>query len=155
MSSSTGQPRLQVGIARADITPPVGITPVIWGAQLHTRAEGVDMPLYATALALRETETDVTAVIVDLDLLLLPFALAERLRRAVSELTGVPFAHVRVSATHGHSGPSLAPTWVKEGGELIGPYVESLPGRVAGVAWQAQRAAQPARVSFGTGQASL
>ena len=155
MTAPTPGPRLHVGVARVDITPPVGITPVIWGAQLHTRAEGVDMPLYATALALRDAETDVAAVIVDLDLLLLPFALAERLRRAVSELTGVPFEHVRVSATHGHSGPSLAPTWVREGGELIGPYVESLPGRVAGTAWQAQRAAQPARVSFGTGRSSL
>ena len=113
------------------------------------------MPLYATALALRDAETDTTAVIVDLDLLLLPFALADRMRRAVAELTGVPGERVRVSATHGHSGPSLAPTWVKEGGELIGPYVESLPGRVAGAAWQALRSVQPARVSFGVGQSSL
>lgn len=151
----TSGPRLHAGVSRADITPPVGITPVIWGAQLHTRAEGVDMPLYATALALRDGETGVSAVIVDLDLLLLPFALADRLRRGVSELTGVPYEHVRVSATHGHSGPSLAPTWVKEGGEFIAPYVESLPGTVAGVAWQALRAARPARVSHGVGHSSL
>lgn len=149
------QPRLQAGVARADITAPVGITPVIWGAQLQTRAEGVDMPLYATALALRDAETDTTAIVVDLDLLLLPFPLADSLRRAVSALTGVPFDHVRVSATHGHSGPSLAPTWVKEGGEFIAPYVAALPARVAGAAWQALRAAQPARVSFGTGRSSL
>ena len=148
-------PSLHVGVARADITPPVGITPVIWGAQLHTRAEGVDMPLYATALALRDAATDTIAIIVDLDLLLLPFPLADRLRRAVSDLTGVPAEHVRVSATHGHSGPSLAPTWVKEGGEFIQPYVDSLPAQVAGVAWEALRAAQPARVSVGAGHASL
>jgi hypothetical protein len=133
----------------------VGITPVIWGAQLHTRAEGVDMPLYATALALRDAETGTRAVVIDLDLLLLPFPLADRLRRAVSELTGVPVDHVRVSATHGHSGPSLAPTWVKEGGEFIAPYVDSLPATVAGVAWQALRAARPARVSHGVGHSSL
>jgi neutral ceramidase len=113
------------------------------------------MPLYATALALRDADTHTSAVVVDLDLLLLPFPLADRLRRAVSELTGVPADHVRVSATHGHSGPSLAPTWVKEGGEFIAPYVDSLPAKVAGAAWQALRAAQPARVSHGVGQSSL
>lgn len=65
----TPTPRLHAGTARADITPPVGITPVIWGARLHARAEGVDMPLYATVLALRDAESGATAVIVDLDLL--------------------------------------------------------------------------------------
>jgi len=154
-NQSAAPPRLHVGVARADITPPAGITPVIWGAQLNARAEGVDMPLYATALALRDAETGITAIIVDLDLLLLPFPIADSFRRAVSDLSGVPFDHVRVSATHGHSGPSLAPTWVKEGGEFIAAYVESLPARVAGAAWQALRAAQPARVSFGAGHSSL
>ena len=77
-------------------------------------------------------DTGTTAVVVDLDLLLLPFSLANALRAAVAELTGVPSEHVRVSATHAHSGPSLAPTWVKEGGDLIAPYVGSLPGIVAG-----------------------
>ncbi|HEU5317030.1 MAG TPA: neutral/alkaline non-lysosomal ceramidase N-terminal domain-containing protein [Chloroflexota bacterium] len=148
-------PSLHAGVARADITPPVGITPVIWGAQLHTRAEGVDMPLYATVLALRDAAADITAIVVDLDLLLLPFSLAADLRRAVSDLTGVPVTHVRVSATHGHSGPSLAPTWVAEGGEFIAPYVASLPGLVAGAAWAALRAARPARLAHGAGRCAL
>jgi neutral ceramidase len=155
MSEPPASPALRVGVARADITPPVGITPVIWGAQLHPRAAGVDMPLYATALALRDAATDTAAVIVDLDLLLLPFDLADAMRQAVAALSGVPREHVRVSATHGHSGPALAPTWVKEGSELIAPYVGSLPGKVAGAAWEALRAARPARLAHGTGRCDL
>lgn len=155
MASNEDGLRLQVGIARADITPPVGITPVIWGAQLHSRAEGVDMPLFATALAVRDAAMDTTVLLLDLDLLLLPFSLADVIRDAVAALTGLPRGHVRVSATHGHSGPSLAPTWVKEGGELIGPYVAALPGKIAGTAWEALRALRPARVTAGTGQCNL
>jgi neutral ceramidase len=113
------------------------------------------MPLYATALALRDVVTETTVIMLDLDLLLLPFSLADAMREAIAALTGVPPSAVRVSATHGHSGPSLAPTWVAEGGELIAPYVAALPGMVAGAAWEALRAQRPARVSFGTGRSTL
>ena len=61
------------------------------------------------------------------------------MRQAISELTGVPAAQVRVSATRT---PTPAPRWgrqVEEGAELVAPYTASLPGRVAGVAWVAWR----------------
>lgn len=145
-------PRLQAGIARADITPPVGIAHDNWGAATHSRAEGIDLPLWATVLVLRDTETGTTAVIADLDLLLLPFSLASTMREAVARITGVPAAHVRVSATHTHSGPALSTaTWLEEGAELIEPYVASLPAKVAGAAWAAMRRLRPARVAAGTG----
>ena len=41
---------LRAGVGRIDITPPVGIAHGGWGAQVHQRAEGVDMPLLCTAL---------------------------------------------------------------------------------------------------------
>ena len=41
---------LTAGAGRSDITPPVGIAHGAWGAATHQRAEGVDMPFYATAL---------------------------------------------------------------------------------------------------------
>ena len=40
----------RLGIARADITPPVGIYHRMWGAATHDRATGVHRPLTATAL---------------------------------------------------------------------------------------------------------
>jgi uncharacterized protein YecE (DUF72 family) len=56
---------LLAGVARTDITPPLGIAHAGWGAQSHQRAAGVDLPLWATALALsdgkwipRETMTE-------------------------------------------------------------------------------------------------
>ena len=41
---------LRAGVGRADMTPPVGIAHVNWGARVHDRAEGIDMPLYATEI---------------------------------------------------------------------------------------------------------
>jgi hypothetical protein len=146
---------LQAGVARADITPPVGIAHGSWGAAVHSRAEGIDLPLWATALALRDAASDTAAVVVETDLLLLSFALAEQLREAVARLTGVPAAHVRVSASHTHSGPTLGQTWLTEGAELIEPYVKSLPAKIAGAAWEAMRRLAPARLASGTGQCAI
>jgi hypothetical protein len=147
--------RLRAGVARVDITPPVGIAHANWGAASHSRAEGIDLPLWATALALRDAETGVGAVIVDLDLLHLSLALAGSMRQAISELTGVPASHVRVSATHTHSGPTLGQTWVEEGAELVAPYAASLPGRVAGAVWAAWRGLVPVRVAAGVGRCAI
>src|SRR5687767_7575046 len=129
---------LQAGVARADITPPVGIAHGNWGASTHSRAEGIDLPLWATALAVRDTAADVTAVIVECDLLGLTFAQADAIREAVARITGVPREHVRLSVSHTHSGPTLnTGTWLQEGAELIEGYVASLVPKIAGAAWQA------------------
>ena len=57
---------LIAGIGRSDITPPVGIAHAGWGASTHECAEGVDMPLYCTALYVAEGDT--RALIIDFDL---------------------------------------------------------------------------------------
>ena len=57
---------LKAGAGRSDITPPVGIAHAGWGAATHQRAEGVDMPFYATALYV--TDGDLELAIVDLDI---------------------------------------------------------------------------------------
>jgi hypothetical protein len=148
---TTTRAGLRAGVARADITPPVGIAHGNWGAATHSRAEGIDLPMWATALALHDAASDTRAVVVELDLLHASFALAGQVREAVAAITGVPVAHVRLSVSHTHSGPTTGTTWLAEGAELIEPYVGSLPGRIAGAAWQAMRSLRPARVSHGTG----
>jgi hypothetical protein len=146
-------PALRAGAARADITPPLGIAHAGWGAQVHQRAEGVDQDLTATALVL--AGPDAQAVILDLDLCVVGQPLADRIRQATAALTGIPVAHVRLSYSHTHSGPLLGPGWMTEGEELIPAYVESLPGRIAGAAWEAQRRLRPARVAAGTGASDI
>ena len=144
------------GVARVDITPPIGIAHAGWGAQVHERAAGVDMPLTATALALRGGEQ--TVVIIDIDLGYLWDATAAAARQAISELTGLPESNIRLSYTHTHSGPILErgwSSWMGAGGEMVGPYTASLPGRLAGVAWAAVNDLRPARIAGGAGSCGI
>jgi hypothetical protein len=147
--------QLQAGVARADITPPVGIAHANWGAQAHERAAGVDLPLWATALALGDGTT--TTVIIDLDVGGLRAEAATNVRQAVSERTGLPTSHIRLAYTHTHSGPSTSSSggWVSGGVELIAGFLENLTAKVAGVAWEACNHMQPARIAAGSGRSTI
>jgi hypothetical protein len=146
-------PTLRAGVGRVVITPPVGIAHAGWGVQTHQRAEGVDMDLLATVLVL--ANGPVEAALVDVDFCVVGRDLADPIRQAVADLFGISFAYVRLSYTHRHSGPMLAPSWMTEGEELIGPYVASLAGRIAGAVWEAKRRLQPVRVAAGSGSSDI
>src|SRR5687768_16559260 len=57
-----------LGVAREDITPPVGIYARNWGAAKHDVAEGIHRPLTATAPTMRAAEGGAPLVLVALDL---------------------------------------------------------------------------------------
>jgi hypothetical protein len=150
---------LRIGAGRTEITPPVGIAHAGWGAATHERAEGVDMPFYATALYLagRDPGTghETECVIVDIDIILLPAWLDGQLREAVSRQTGVRPDHVWLSATHTHAGTEFPGTFLTGGAELIEPYMASLPGKVGEAARIARSGAVPARLGTGSGTCNI
>src|SRR5260221_5965285 len=145
---------LRAGVARSDITPPIGIAHGNWTAQAHQRAEGIDLPLTCTALAASDGHE--TILLAEWELLYPPdgAALAEA-RRRITELTGVPADHIRLSATHTHSGPSLGPPWFEAGAEMVAPYLASLADRLAGTCLAAWRSMRPARVAAGRGHSAV
>jgi len=148
--------QLWAGVARVDITPPIGIAHANWGAQTHQRAAGVDLPLWATALALSDDHE--TIVIVDVDVLYLWKNEAAAALDAVAVLTGLPKSHIRLSWTHTHSGPTIGSdwtSWTSEGGEMVAPYTENLIQQIAGVAWKAIQDVRAVRVSAGTGSCKI
>jgi hypothetical protein len=146
--------QLTAATARTDITPPVGISHANWGAQTHERAAGVDLPLWATALAL--SDGDETVVIVDFDLLFLYEDDAREIRQAVADRVDLPTSNVRLSCTHTHSGPTMRrDAWVEGGSEMVGPYIDSLQHEAAGVAWEAVESLEPARVRYGSGSSEI
>ena len=145
--------QLRAGVARAAITPPVGITHAHWGAQTHTRATGVDMELYATALVVANGDTQVA--IVDCDAGGFTFALADEFRAAISTLTGIPLSNIRVSASHTHSGGNTSPAWFPQGSEMIPSHVAALTHRIAGAVWEAQQSMKPARIAAGKGHSTV
>lgn len=68
-------------------------------------AEAVHDPLFARALALDDGSTRVCLLV--LDLIGVDESLTTAIRRAASELSGIPAAHVAVAATHTHGGPAV------------------------------------------------
>jgi hypothetical protein len=146
-------PALRAAAAQTVITPPPGIAHAGWGAQTHQRAEGVDLDLVATVLVLSDGVTE--AALVDVEFCVVGREVADPIRAAVAGLAAIPFEHVRLSYTHTHSGPMLGPSWMTEGEELIPAYVASLPGRIAGAAWEARRRLVPVRAAAGRGSSDI
>ena len=147
--------QLYAGVARADITPPVGIAHANWGAQAHERAAGVDLAMWATALALSDGST--TTLLVDLDISGLRPESATAVRQAIADRTGLSVSHIRIAYTHTHSGPSTSSSggWVKGGVELIEGYLANVAAQAAGVAWEACNRMQPARLAAGSGTSTI
>ena len=117
-------PALRAGVAGVVTTRPVGITHAHWGAQTHTCATAVDLDLWAAALAVANGDTQVA--IVDCDTGGYPNSLVAQIRGVITQLTGIPETHVRVSASQTHSGGNVSPAWYDDGREMIGPYVASV-----------------------------
>lgn len=96
---------LKAGTARAVITPPLTIEQGVWGAKSHVTPRGVESELWATCLVLSDDRT--RTALIDLDLCLVPNALADRLRDRVAAALGIESVQVRISATHTHAGPVM------------------------------------------------
>lgn len=152
----TPQTRCRAGIARCDITPPVGIYHRMWGAALHDRATGVHRPLTATALWLEAREAGSAHVVVGIDQCILDAADLNHIRSAVEQATGVCAADVHVSLSHTH-GSGLMSRQRSElpGGDLIGPYLDEMIAKVSQLACEAKSRAGDATVSYGVGRCAL
>ena len=147
----------RIGLAREDITPPVGIYCRNWGAAKHDAAEGVHRPLTLTALTLQPDWQAKPLVLVDADLgwwADMPFG-RKFSRRALAEL-GLHAPQYIFAFSHTHSAPPLCdpePQW--QGGELLPAYAEKVYTAVVAASHKALAAAQPATLEWHSGRCSL
>ena len=138
------------GIGEVAITPPVG-APLLGCIQ---RSTGVDDDLFARALVLSDGQTQVAVVCHDL--IGMDFTLADEIRGAVKQRTGI--TTTLLNCSHTHSSPFTIP-WSMLGRRwLSGPgaaWRRDLVAKVAGVVNQAAGGLSPAHLSVGRAPAQI
>ncbi|MCI0376413.1 MAG: hypothetical protein L0215_02275 [Gemmataceae bacterium] len=146
-----------LGVARADITPPVGIYHRMWGAATHERATGVHRPLTATALLLApwDNPRDLWAIVaVDHCLLWAPEM--TQLRTAVADACAVPQERILVAFSHTHAAGMMDGSRSSLlGGELVQPYLARLAQSLGALLQQARTNLAPTTLTYGIGQCNL
>jgi len=140
---------LFAGTGRRCTNPPPNIAHGGWGAQKHEQAEGIDLDLWVTALALSDRTT--SALLLDLDIQILTNQRADQIRSAVSKATGLPVENIRASATHTHSGPVPYRSWIEKGYELVDPWFADVARWSAEAAMEALANLQPVQLRAGRG----
>ncbi|MEX2118841.1 MAG: hypothetical protein WD847_04455 [Pirellulales bacterium] len=164
----TPQSRCLCGVARCDITPPVGIYHRMWGAATHDRSTGVHRPLTATALVLRNpapapvsdssSSTDPTdeLALIAVDHCLLWSREMAALRSAVAEGAGLTPEQVLVLFSHTHAAGLMGlERRDLPGGELIEAYLGELGRKLAAIVGEARAALQPVTITYGEGRCDL
>jgi hypothetical protein len=139
------------GLARCDITPPVGIYHRFWGAATHDRATGVHRALTATVVILEPLAGGAGVVLIALDHCLFWPAEMERVLQQTSELIGVERARIIFAFSHTHSAGNTSHDRVHlPGGDLIPPYMAGLPAKLAEAYREARQIVQPADFTYGS-----
>ncbi|MEW6304805.1 MAG: hypothetical protein AB1705_15125 [Verrucomicrobiota bacterium] len=143
----------RVGVAAVPVTPPQ-VMPM--AGYYNTRlAEGTHDDLFAKAIVFEQDGAQ--AAMVALDLVSIGRPVVEEARKLIEQDTGIPGAHVMISATHSHTGPLLnygSSRMEAQGGNLpvAVNYLKELPARIAASVKQAQVKLAAAKVSAGVGR---
>ncbi len=144
---------LQVGFARVNINPPLGID--INGYYVKRYAEGILDDLQANAVALKNG--DKAVLLIALDNLGTDVNYLE-IRQEIEKRTGVPVDAIFIHCTHTHTGPSSV---VKEPDTEEGKKIEKLSSdyrnflflRCVDLATMAIADLKPAKMGYGIGNA--
>jgi hypothetical protein len=147
-----------IGVARRDITPPIGIYNRNWGAATGDVATGIHRPLTCTALALKRNQEDVNPlVLLSLDLGWWRTVDDEwECRNAVLNALNIDESRVLLHLTHTHAGPSICREDAKQpGGHLVGPYLDHLKAMCAEAAITATQSAVKGTLAWAQGKCSL
>jgi hypothetical protein len=141
--------KIQAGVGRVTITPPVGI--YLIGMERYDDSHGLQDDLYATALALSDGNTE--TVLISLDVLSVHPELVRRVSQLVEEQLHIPAQNILLCATHCHSGPA---TYAYPDSPLLNiAYVDNLVNLLVGLVRIARDRLAPARLGFGHGKSNI
>jgi len=156
MHVDTPQSRCRFALAHGDITPPLDIYHRMWGAAKHDRATGIHRPLRATVVLLASLEGGERQFIIALDHCVMGRQEMNNLLDAVSEAADIPREELIVVFSHTHAAGLMGLERSNlPGGDLIGPYLESVAAQTIKLARETQEKLQAATILYGTGRCNL
>ena len=139
---------LSAGSASVRITPPVGIPLDGYGIR-DKPSKGVHDHLKARTLILSDDETFIS--LISLELLYVPYQVAETVHRVAQRELGIPEDSVLLAAVHTHSGPSVLGIHSCMEEQFTDEYVSLLSAYVSQALISAYNNMQKARISFAKG----
>lgn len=144
------------GVARRDITPPVGIYSRNWGAALTETATSVHRPFTLTVLTIAEEAEGDPLAIISLDLGWWRTNREEEfLAQAVSD-AGISPGRFLLALSHTHSGPVFcAEQSEKPGGEWIASYLDLLTKQIREALAEALTQSRPGLLEVASGSCRL
>lgn len=146
-----------IGLARADITPPVGIYARNWGAARHEVASSIHRPLTLTALTLAQDEQSEPLVLIDADLgWWRSRELFQSFRNQVLEMLSLEHPSLILALSHTHAGPVLAEIESDlPGSDLLANYLEQLVATSIETVKAALEGARPSVLDWHVGRCQL
>ncbi|MGH9693084.1 MAG: neutral/alkaline non-lysosomal ceramidase N-terminal domain-containing protein, partial [Bryobacteraceae bacterium] len=114
---------LRVGVHSEIITPPLGSQMAGFAARGGV-AQGVHDDLHARALVVDDGTT--IAALISVEIIGIDRELADRVREEICLRTGIPAAHVVISATHTHCGPATFRHFFNQMQDLDTSYIDVL-----------------------------
>ncbi len=137
---------LIAGIARANITPPVGMLMAGYAAR-KAPAAGIHDELHSVALYLTDGITE--AGLITADIIGISAEGTARVREACAAASGVPGENIMVAFSHTHGGPQTDLRRTDDVDELKKAYGTILVHKMAGALSEAKGSAAPVRMGYG------
>ena len=146
-----------IGFAHADITPPVGIYARNWGGAKNDRAESIHRPLTLTAMVLANPKTKQRLVFIEGDLSWWrSLETWNSFQASLLEATHLPPESLIFSVTHSHAAPPLMESNPElPGGELLGPWLDSILTHSIELVETATSRSEPAVLEWHRGSCQL
>lgn len=146
-------PVFKAGTGQIDVSPLAST--FLWGyPHVERMSTGIHDAVYATALCLDDGQRCILSISVDV--LYVDAACVAECRRRIEARTGVPPAHVLISATHTHSGPVTCDSLAMAGDPLVPrpepPYVELMTRGIVDAACTAFETRVPAELAVTAAQ---
>ena len=154
------QSTCRVGLARRDITPPVGMYHRMWGAAKHDRSTGIHRPLLATVVIFQNISAaaggETMQVLVAVDHCVLDAREVTGMKAQIEAATGLKPESVVVICSHTHAAGLMSRDRTElPGGAMLPRYLDDLQQTVAELAAEARGNLQDVTITYGEGSCDL